>query len=177
MILRCICRDYTVITSWYYINWNKEFHWTAATLGDASRPKPSSFAASLMASATPVKAPSLSIYTRFNIYNYLGWNALSQIDHPAKARLRGSRSDKTESGLLSGLSREASTKRRSGIGRSSISLQLLGPSQWPTESPCKALTPYSFVQHIIVAVIHYVFLCWCHIQFNSFIYLSNINEQ
>jgi len=33
-------------------------------------------------------------------------------DYLAKARLRGSRSDKTESGLLSGLSREASTKRK-----------------------------------------------------------------
>jgi len=38
-------------------------------------------------------------------------------DYLAQARLRGSRSDKTESGLLSGLSREASTKRRSGISR------------------------------------------------------------
>ena len=47
-----------------------------------------------------------------------------KIDHPAQARLRGSRSDKTESGLLSGLSREASTKRRSGIGRISNSFPM-----------------------------------------------------
>ena len=51
---------------------------------------------------------------------------LSYIDHPAKARLRGSRSDKTESGLLSGLSREASTKRRSGISRISESIHYIG---------------------------------------------------
>ncbi|WP_207153009.1 hypothetical protein, partial [Sporosarcina sp. E16_8] len=49
--------------------------------------------------------------------NYRERNAPPYIDHPAQARLRGSRSDKTESGLLSGLSREASTKRRSGISR------------------------------------------------------------
>jgi len=48
------------------------------------------------------------------------------IDHPAKTRLRGSRSDKTESGLLSGLSREASTKRRSGIRKNSNSIHSIG---------------------------------------------------
>ena len=48
------------------------------------------------------------------------------IDHLAKARLRGSRSDKTESGLLSDLSREASTKRRSGISRISESISYTG---------------------------------------------------
>jgi len=53
-------------------------------------------------------------------------NPPSQIDHPAKARLRGSRRDKTESGLLSGLSREASTKRRSGISRISESTPYTG---------------------------------------------------
>jgi len=53
--------------------------------------------------------------------NYRERYALSRIDLPAKARLRGSRSEKTESGLLSGLSREASTKRRSGISRISES--------------------------------------------------------
>ena len=41
-------------------------------------------------------------------------------------RLRGSRSDKTESDLLSGLSREASTKRRSGIGRNFNLLYVVG---------------------------------------------------
>jgi len=47
-------------------------------------------------------------------------------DYLAKARLRGSRTDKTESGLLSGLSREASTKRRSGIRRTSKSIHSIG---------------------------------------------------
>jgi len=59
--------------------------------------------------------------------NYRERNALSRIDHPAKARLRGSRSEKTESGLLSGLSREASTKRRSGIRKNSKSIHSIGP--------------------------------------------------
>jgi hypothetical protein len=35
---------------------------SASAFGDASHPKPSSFAASLRASATPFKAPSLSFY-------------------------------------------------------------------------------------------------------------------
>ena len=65
------------------------------------------------------------------------WNALSHIDYPAQARLRGSRSDKTESGLLSGLSREASTKRRSDISRISNSFQVVGLIQRPSKSPCK----------------------------------------
>ncbi|HJF30559.1 MAG TPA: hypothetical protein K8V56_02115, partial [Sporosarcina psychrophila] len=69
-------------------------------------------------------------------------------DYPEQARLRGSRSEKTESALLSGLSREASTKRRSGISGISKSLQLLGLFQWLPKSPCKARTSYSFVQHI-----------------------------
>jgi len=47
---------------------------------------------------------------------------LLKVDYLAQARLRGSRSDKTESGLLSGLSREASTKRQSGIRKNSKSI-------------------------------------------------------
>jgi len=69
-------------------------------------------------------------------------------DLPAKTRLRGSRSDKTESDLLSGLSREASTKRRSDISRISNSFQVVGIIQQSSKSPCKEHTSYSFVQHI-----------------------------
>ena len=47
-------------------------------------------------------------------------------DYLAQARLRGRRSDKTESGLLSGLSREASTKRRSVIRKNSNSIHCIG---------------------------------------------------
>jgi len=75
------------------------------------------------------------------------------IDHLAKARLRGSRSDKTESGLLSGLSREASTKRRSGISGISNSFHVFGLIQRPSKSPCREHTSYSFVQHIYIVIL------------------------
>ncbi|HJF32979.1 MAG TPA: hypothetical protein K8V56_14550, partial [Sporosarcina psychrophila] len=75
---------------------------------------------------------SLITFNRFMALQVVGLipekNALSHIDHPAKTRLRGSRSDMTESALLSCLSQEASTKRRSGISRISNSLQVLGQS-------------------------------------------------
>jgi len=71
-------------------------------------------------------------------------------DHLAKTRLRGSWSDKTESGLLSGLSREASTKRQSGISVISNSFQVVGLIQRPSKIPCKEHTSYSFVQHILL---------------------------
>ncbi|AMQ08202.1 hypothetical protein AZE41_20945 [Sporosarcina psychrophila] len=47
-----------------------------------------------------------------------------------------------------GLSREASTKRRSGISWNPKPFQVQELFQWPPKSPCKAHTPYSFVQHI-----------------------------
>ena len=44
---------------------------SAAALGDASRHKPSSFAASLMASATPVRRLRL-VYNRYSFVHYIG---------------------------------------------------------------------------------------------------------
>ncbi len=66
-------------------------------------------------------------------------NAPPYIDHSAQARLRGSRSDKTKSGLLFGLSREASTKRQSGISRISDSLHVLRLTLSPPIPKCASL--------------------------------------